>query len=293
MRRPQYWGILLVALGTTGCATSAHRTTSDRLTSQPGLWAKPGGPQQTQVSLPPEQPDLFSANTATSEHKMLSRYFPGLVRQPMAAKSSAKATTTPAAPEATFTPAVAATTPQADGRPSLFGFRRSTAPKSYTTDARSLAARSNVEPAILPVALHLPGGQQADGAVTPTSVDLPEAKDAPTPEPAPHDPVPANPDASSATTEPLSTSEPLLAIDPVGAKAKSATPPAPDVAPEPAATPAADAAPDTPAVDPRERPRLSANTTEIPGPTDPADDKPSARSPGRIPTRRWCATSSP
>ncbi len=263
MTRPKYLGILLVALTATGCATNAHRTT-DSVMTRSGPFSKAVVPKQTQVAMPPEAPDIFQAAQATNQ-RGLARYFPGLARKG-GENPPARALSHPGH-DSSSEPTVAAVVPTPPTRSSLFSMLKPRAPQSYSTDLRpTIAARSNVEPSILPVALRLPAAQ-ADNAVTPTSANVADDSQPTDSKPIDHDPTSAKSAASDTATSPVSTTEPQLAIGPIPPPQESNSPGV-DPAPEPAAIPADEskpqASPDVPAVDPRERPRLSADFTPSP-----------------------------
>ena len=294
MRRIVSGIILSTTLAATGCATSGHRDSVGSLTGRSASWsARTSAPTQTRESLPPEQPDLFLPSASSAEHRGLAHYFPTLGRNTSPRQTaSVRVATTPTT--ARPAPAPLEVVAHANtGRPSLFsGSRTTRVPQTYLTDVRSTRAKTSVQPAFLPVALQLPGLRQADQAVTPTSADLTGSPDESRQETtsSDRDPVPANPDASDATTKPLSTTEPQLAIDPSQIGDTLISPPpatqaatsTPDIVdtpnpateptqPEPAATseppttsePAAEPTPTRaePTSDPRERPRLAARPT--------------------------------
>ena len=260
-------GILCISVGASGCATNAHREIVGSLGTRTDLWSKTTAPRQVQVSKPLDQDELFASTPTKSDKSGLARFFPGLGR-PTSNVSPNSATLAAAKPAGRTSEAtVVAGSP----RPSWFSFRKQRPAQTYLTDARSSAPKTAVEPSLLPVALQLPV-RMADKAVTPTSVEVadPGASDS-TVVKGPNQ-VPSNPDSSAAQAEPLSTTEPRLAVTPFALKEPKAEMEAnPDrqpaaTNPEPSDQPA-NPAPESDSVDPRERPRMpatsSASTSEV------------------------------
>ncbi len=239
-------GVFALCVGATGCASSAHRETNGLMSSR--AMSRINGrtaPKQIQVSLPPEQPDLFAAVAPKTDQRRLSQYFPGLGRP-----AGNKAEVVKAGQGAAMTKSVDPTESKVAAsthRPAWFGFRKPRGVQTYLTDARSASSRSLVEPSFLPVALQLPQNRVADSAVTPTNVELPASQ-----------PDVPNTDAASS-----SPTEPQLADKPVEARNAEATTPKENTA-EPA--------PEVPTVDPRERPRLPATVADSTGTA--RDDQP-------------------
>ena len=247
-------GVFVLCLGAMGCATSAHRETNGLMSSRSPAWSRTTAPRQSQVSLPPEQPDLFAATAPRTDKYRLAHYFPGLARPAggtaAVGQAGQGALTTPVAPT---DPVLAASS----YRPSWFGFRKPRTTQTYMTDTRSATSTRPVEPSVLPIALQLPTRRVADSSVTPTAVELPQ----PTTE------APSNPDASTAAATPLSTTEPQLAVKPFGAAGGEASEAEAGANPTPAETGPATETPATEALaaDPRERPRLPATLVDSSG----------------------------
>ncbi len=293
MRWQNLVGLLIVSLGVAGCATSTPRDGVGGLGTRSTMWSKTTAPRQVQVAMPPDQDDPFAQAASKPEKRSLSRYFPGLSASPSSNLSLAKAEQSAASRPATISPksnAVAGTT-----RPSWFGFRKPRATQTYMTDARSSSLRSTVEPSPLPVALQLPTNRLADKAVTPTSADVSDSE--PNKVDAGAKPVPSNPDSSSAEASPLSTTEPQLAIPPIDAQDPK-TKPGPEAQPSGSSDVVHDQPSETPAVDPRERPRMAANsptTLSVPDsnpvaenadPAEPVASKPTESNPVEPSTAR-------
>jgi hypothetical protein len=192
-------------------------------------------PPQHQVAVPPERTDVFAQSTTTSSPVGLSKYFPGLRRNPA------------------DSPRFAATS-----RFSWFGLRPKGNTQVYETDARVALNRPTPEPTALPVALQVP----TDRAVRPTSAEtiLPAS--------------PMQPSASPANPSQPGGSDPL-AVGPAQVPDFGGTPSKPgedEVNPlPPAAEPGTPAAvayrmPELPAIDPRERPQLANPQPSEPNP---------------------------
>ena len=256
-------GILCISVGASGCATNAHRESVGSLSTRTDLWSKTTAPRQVQVSKPTNQEDSVASNPPRSEKPSLSRFFPGLGRSvPNVSPNTAMLAAAKPAGKASEATVVAGSP-----RTSWFSFRKQRPAQTYLTDARSSASKTSVQPALLPVALQLPV-RMADKAVTPTSVEVadPAASDSTVAQGS--NPVTRNLDSSAAQAEPLSTTEPRLAVAPFAPKdsksesgATLESEPA-AINPEPSDQPA-NPAPDTDAIDPRERPRMPSTSTAL------------------------------
>ena len=272
MTWPRLVGLLIVALGASGCATSAHRVTSGPHGSRLAR-TRVIAPRQTQETLSADEADLFEANPASrTETSAMNRYFPGLARStpsptPVVETGVIK-TNLPSKAETTTSTLLEAKS----WRPNWFGLRKSkTSPRTYLTDARSATSPSAALPTMLPVALQIPSPRTADRAVTTTSgAELESGVDAVEAKPKTREPVPSNPDASDAEALPLDKTEPQLAIDPIDqfvSKRNRANPavesklaPTEPVAPQPSIDSAEE-------FDPRGRPRLAPTVSAAPART--------------------------
>ncbi len=301
MNWPRHFLILTICVGATGCATTTNRDGLGPQGIRGVARSRPATPRQ--VSLPPEQADVFAATAPNRLDKYrLSRYFPGLGHPTPAATPAAGV---PAHATLVAASVPAATTNPGTSRPSWFAFRKPREAQTYLTDARPVATATGplvgVKPSVLPIALQLPTGAIADRAVMPTSVDLPtpdssapKPADGPAAEPAavtPETAVPSNPDSSSADASPLSKTEPQLAVKPIDPPAaEPAAQPADDASAIPKTTSPPVAVADAPAepgpaaVDPRERPRMTRTPTVPADPAAAETDGPQAK-PAAEPTR--------
>ena len=217
------------------------------------------------------------AATATRGHSSrLSRFFPGLARTTPVAPGSSPAAQVVAAPEPTSVPTgpIIAANPI---RPSWFGLRKAKVPQTYLTDVRGTAPRGKaVEPSYLPVALQVPTDRITDRAVTPTTAEV-DSQDA---EPGPiksATTIPPNPDSSSAAAEPISTTEPQLAVKPFGSPTPepAASKSVPSLAPEATANSPEPAEASKPTEDKKpavtDQPSMTDQLAEPSKPADPVD----------------------
>ncbi len=256
MRWQNLVGLLVISLASAGCATNSHRENVGFPGARSAM-SKTTAPRQVQVAMAPEDDGLIASSPSKVEKRGLSRYFPGLGQA-----SSSLASVGPAAtlPSRASTNDAKSNVLGNTGRPSWFGFRKPRPPQTYLTDARSSELRSSAEPSLLSVALQLPTAKVSDKSVTPTSVDLSEN---PAGAVAGANPVPSNPDSSTAETSPLSTTEPQLVVAPITADSKEVKPPAevqPAVPSEAISERSEDASVEVPTNDPRERPRLAVDS---------------------------------
>lgn len=229
MRRCWILGALALWVGGSGCTTTARRTDGPMPLSS-RIWGESPvpAPPQRQVSLPPEREESPTGSTASTG---LSKYFPGLRRNPVDPLNVAGAS-----------------------RPARFSFaRRSKGTQVYTTDARSGLNPGMAGASMLPVAIQVPSDRASDAAVTPARAEqVATPTDLNTPAPAP------DPEKSVAKAE----APPILADtagNPPGAGAEEShsLPPAEVPEARPAGPAVVNRMPELPAVDPRERPRLS------------------------------------
>jgi hypothetical protein len=251
LRRCWIVGALALWVGGSGCTTTARRTDGPTAFSS-RIWgeAPAPAPPQRQVTLPPEREETPVASAAPTG---LSKYFPGLRRNPVETPS-----------------------PAAASRPTWFSFNRRPKPTEvYMTDARSGLTQGMTQASALPVAIQIPSDRAADSSVTPARAETVTASSdlvAPT---SPSAPV-ANSASKGDVPPPLTGSAATPPGPGPGDQAANPQLPADDLGAGLAANPAVNRMPELPPVDPRERPRLS-SMTEITAPAGLMAQSPQAQ----------------